>query len=141
MEQKEGIQALIDGRKFKDNAGNVYLWSDDNLYKSPFRVNVKDEVDMIPGLHNFWDVLDELVEIFEFPDLAIDTKVLVSDGCDRSDQWLSRHFKGWTNNGFITAFDGGQTSHTANPESTGTNWNYWKVAGGIHKGKANFPQF
>ncbi len=121
MEQKEGIQALIDGRRFKDKKGNIYGWTD-----------------TIPSLQYFWDVLDELVEIFEIPDLATDTKVLVSDWCDRPDQWLSRHFKGWTNNDFIITFDGGQTSHTANPESTATNWKYWKIDEGKYEGRQNF---
>ncbi len=138
MEQKEGIQALIDGRRFKDKKGNVYLWSDDNLFKSPFRVNVKDRADMISGLHNFWEVLDELVEIFETPDLATDTKVLVSNKKD-TNHWIPSHSRGWDNNGFIVVFDDGATSHTSK-EGCFSPWKYWKIVDGTHKGEANFPQ-
>ncbi len=138
MTKKEGVQALLDGRRFKDKKGNIYGWKDDTTYQSPFRVYAKDLSNSKAGLQYFWDVLDELTEVFEIPDLDTDTKVLVSDWCDRPDQWLPRHFKGWTNNDFIITFDGGQTSHTANPESTATNWKYWKIDEGKYEGRQNF---
>ncbi len=136
MEQKEGIQALMDGRRFKDNAGNVYLWSDDNLYKSPFRVNVKDRVDMRPGLHNFWDVLDELVEVFDNPDLAVDTRVLVTD--ERNGTLQPRYFKGWAEQGSMLCYSYGKTSFSSPLTDDSCKWLFWEVARGIHKGKTNF---
>ncbi len=136
MEQKEGIQALMDGRRFKDNAGNVYLWSDDNLYNSPFRVNVKDRVDMRPGLHNFWEVLDELVEIFDNPDLAVDTRVLVAHGT--GSKLKPRYFKGWDKEGSMLCYSNGQTSFSSFSNDDTYTWRCWEVARGIHKGKTNF---
>ncbi len=136
MEQKEGIQALIDGRRFKDKKGNVYLWSDDNLFNSPFRVNVKDEADMIPGLHNFWDVLDELVEIFETIELEVDTRVFVSH--HSSGETRPRYFKGWDEQGNMLCYSNGKTSFSVSPTDKTFCWKYWKVDGGIHKGKTNY---
>ncbi len=138
MEQKEGIQALMDGRRFKDKKGNVYLWSDDHLFKSPFRVNVKDEADMIPGLHNFWDVLDELVEIFEIIELEVDTRVLVTDGMGAS--LKPRYFKGWDEQGNILCYSNGCTSFSSFSNDHTNKWLFWEVARGKHKGKTNFPQ-
>ncbi len=135
MEQKEGIQALMDGRRFKDKKGNIYLWSDDNLYKSPFRVNVKDRVDMRPGLHNFWDVLDELVEIFDNPDLAVDTRVLVTN--ERNCTLQPRYFQEWDEQGNMICYSNGRTSFSSFTYDT-SKWLFWEVARGIHKGKTNF---
>ncbi len=136
MEQKEGIQALMDGRRFKDNAGNVYLWSNDNLFESPFRVNVKDRADMIPGMHNFWGVLDELVEIFDNPDLAVDTRVLVTD--ERNGTLQPRYFKGWNEQGNMLCWPYGKTSFSSSLTDDACKWLFWEVARGIHKGKTNF---
>ncbi len=131
--------AMASGRRFKDKKGNIYQWSDDYVCESPFRLLVEEKGHSQENLLYNWckfDLENEMTEIFEITDLATDTKVLVSDDKDSS-LWLPRHSRGWTNNGDIITFDGGQTSHTATPKSGITPWKYWKIDEGEYKGRNN----
>ncbi len=137
-------QALLDNRRFKDEEGNIYQRNDKTVdsfgfcCQTPFVVSIKEEGNyQWQDIKSHWDRHAELIELFEIPDLATDTKVLVSNHKDSS-SWLPRHSRGWTNNGDIVTFDGGQTSHTTNPKSTTTNWKYWKIDEGKYEGRQNF---
>ncbi len=129
--KRELAHALLDGRRFKDKAGNEFMFSG-NVDASPFRVKIDG---YWGGLSNTWDNYNELVEIFDNPKLAVDTKVLVSDDCDSTPE--PAHFKRFDDDGVIVTFCGGQTSHTTGEKSS-SRWHFWKVVDGTHKGKNNF---
>ncbi len=131
--------AMASGRRFKDTKGNIYQWSDDDVCESPFRLLVEEKGYSQENLLYNWCKFDgetEMTEIFEIPDLATDTKVLVSDHRNSS-SWLPRHSRGWTNNGDMVTFDGGQTSHTASHNTGTTHWKYWKIDEGKYEGRNN----
>ncbi len=72
------------------------------------------------------------------PDIPIDTLVHVYIGMSSAANanFISAYFAGWTENGNMSTFDDGRTSHTRCGISK--NWVYWKIAEGKHKGKKNF---
>ncbi len=131
--------AMASGRRFKDTKGNIYQWSDDDVCETPFRLLVEEKGHSQENLLYNWckfDLENEMTEIFEIPDLATDTKVLVTNDKDSS-SWLPRHSRGWTNNGDIVTFDDGRTSYTATPKSTTTHWKYWKIDEGKYEGRTS----
>ncbi len=129
--------AMASGRRFKDTKGNIYQWSDDDACESPFRLLVEENGYSQGNLLYNWCKFDwenEMTEIFEIPDLAIDTKVLISDWCGRPDKWIRRYFRGWTNNGDMVTFDDGATSYTSK-EGCFSYWKCWKIDEGKYEGR------
>ncbi len=137
--EREMAQALLDGRRFKDQYDNTYFW-DSSLIDgccTPFRLSRKNKDGKWEDINNF-SVHGQLTEIFDHPDLQMDDPVLVCNSWEDklNGRWFARHFSGWSHDGKMQCFDGGQTSHST--DSPRSPWKYWKILVGEHKGKNNF---
>jgi len=96
-----------------------------NIYQFDGIDGKSNKTDLNPTL--FWNESKIPEEAFEqqFPDLDIDTKVLVKEFAEN--EWQKRYFAGWTDDGKMKCWSDGRTSWTATDETDYFIWNYWKL--------------
>ncbi len=133
--EKEFADAMLSGKVFK-NKGWICKFDPAVLKKqstySPFVCRCEYSNDWKP-MNASWFQHKDMIEIFEdCPDIEVDTKVEVCD--ELCDDWVAAHFDRWMDDGTMSCFACGRTSHSE--DSTAT-WKYWRIIGGEFNGKSN----
>ncbi len=143
-EERFGL-AMMKGRVF-NNGGWICKFDPKVLLGgkiySPFVCTNEDAIDWEP-MNATWRHRKGMFEVFgevdgmkteRLPELEVDTKVFVKE--IKSNNWVPRHFMEWGYRGRVLCYANGDTSFSET-DKDGTDWKFWKIAEGVHKGKTN----
>ncbi len=133
-EREMAIGLASINKDFEDSKGCIYKFVTDSKGRSPFQVFTEEG--KWEAIDTHWGRFAEL-KISGLPNLPIDAKIFVKES--ESHGWKPRHFKKWNKQGDIICHRDTSTSFT---EIDGSEyvWKFWKIDGGVHKGKTNYKQ-